>query len=1085
MSVAHFSNASQNLSINKRAALSQLKALGYKKGDRVYMRAFLPSSDPRAAKDPGRKADKLSYSLVEQWQADGCGVYFVVNGGGHTNADVKLCRAIFYEHDNLDKAIQQRLWQTLGLPEPTIQVDTGGKSIHSYWVFDEPIATDLWKPLQTDLLEFADADRTIKNPSRVMRLAGAFHITPGKEPVQSTIVSQSNKRYSYQDLRAIVPTKQPSLISNQPPIISNQQQTQQFPQREHRGNPTDAEIAQSCADALAPWRCDNYQDWLETGMALHAMSPSFLPIWEDYSKRSSKYKPGECEKKWETFKPGGGITAGTLIEKAKQDGWVSPFQKFENKSTGRILETSQYKKQSSNNGGNGGDDGNSPILLSLRDRILEILLRDLSPSEQKEAFINLSTSSRKSLKELEDLGKIISKELEIEEDRGDTQQELKQLIDIRNQKLELQDYLHPDLAEPLTTLAFWMGVPSEVFLVPLLSISASLLSSRMRICANKATNFYQPFIFYMGLVCESGSKKSPIINVFLKALSQLQAEEDNRYAAAKAAYDKDFKKWKKSDSSNEDDPPTPPNLREFYVKNATHEALDGIRASQQSGFIYVLDELSGLIGSYGAYKGGRGTDKESILSGFDGNGVKINRAGGKRLSNPYDAMSITGATQPGKLRQQMGDMEDSQGEWARFLWVPYEEIIKRLPDDDEDAVDINEIISSIFSRLLAIASAIPEAVFTFEKPGKTLFNDYVYELDVQRKQESRQGMKAAIAKLKGYAARLTGIIYLLNCAAENKMPDTVIPTKFVELGIKLSRFFWGQVELIYAFSGVSNSQLAPKLAQIIDLARGQVDGRISNRFVCKKLKIKREDNLVNFRELETLGYGTVNYKRQGFDFILNPVSHSVSECPSSVPTVWDTGKPCNNNTFNHNIIPVSPVSPVSPPLETHDSNKYVERKISSDSEGIRDTGDTGDTGGETQQQQGFDQCPQNRDARDTGDTRDTGGETQQQQSFDQCPQKRDARDTGDAGDTGGETQQQQSFDQCPQKRDTRDTGDAGDTGGETQQQQSFDQCPQKRDARDTGDAGDTNKRPPQQNRKRIKLAPGDGVVLRKVSPGAK
>jgi hypothetical protein len=627
-----------------------------------------------------------------------------------------------------------------------------------------------------------------------------------------------------------------------------------------------------------------------------------------------------------------------------------------------------------------GGDSSSIIELSLRDRLIEILLRNSSVSEHKDALFKLSQSLKRPLRELEDLAQIIRAELEIEEDRNDTQRELQQLISIKNAKLELGDYFHKNLAEPLSELAYWMGVPAEVFLAPLLSTSASLLSSSMRIEANKATNFYQPFIFYMGLVCETGSKKSPILNVFVKSLSKLQEEEEKSYQIKKAAYDKEYKQWKNSKDEDKGEPPLPPTVREYYVKNATHEALNEIRGTQQTGFVYCLDELSGLMGSYGAYKGGRGTDKESVLSGYDGNGSKQNRAGGKRFFNPYDAMSILGATQPGKLAQQMGNMEDCQGEWARFLWIFYQEVVQRLPDDDDNTININGIIDGIFSRLLAISEAMPNEVFTFEKPGKILFNDYVYELDVKRLQEPRPGMKGAIAKLKGVAARLAGILYLLDCAASGNIPDKVIPTKFIELGIKLSRYFWGQIETIYSFSGVSNTEIAPVLAKIIELAQQQGDGRISNRVVCKKLKLKKEANLTNFRELEKMGYGTIEYKKQGFDFILNQVSPSVSSVPTSVPNVGDTRKPSDSNTFNPKISPVSPVSPVSPTNTTFDSNDDEPATkggadIRNDIKEVgdtRDTRDTGDTRSETQHLQGFEQCPQVGDtSKNVGDTRDT------------------------------------------------------------------------------------------------------------------
>jgi len=187
MNLQQFSNTAQP--IDPSQVKQQLAALGYQEGEKVYLRAFFPSSDPRKSKDKGRKAEATNiHELVEiagQFQTEGRGTYFVVNGGGHSDKDVQQTRAIFYEHDNLDKATQTDLWRGLGLPEPTLQIDTGGKSIHSYWVFDEFVEVEKWRSLQTDLLEFADADRALKNPSRVMRLAGAWH-SSGK---QSLIIS--------------------------------------------------------------------------------------------------------------------------------------------------------------------------------------------------------------------------------------------------------------------------------------------------------------------------------------------------------------------------------------------------------------------------------------------------------------------------------------------------------------------------------------------------------------------------------------------------------------------------------------------------------------------------------------------------------------------------------------------------------------------------------------------------------------------------------------------------------------------------------------------------------------------------------
>ena len=76
--------------------------------------------------------------------------------------------------------------------------------------------------------------------------------------------------------------------------------------------------------ALQPYRADNYFDWLQVGMSLKSVDESLLAEWDAWSQQSPSYKPGECEKKWKSFKSSG-ITIGTLAYYAKQDGWTSPF----------------------------------------------------------------------------------------------------------------------------------------------------------------------------------------------------------------------------------------------------------------------------------------------------------------------------------------------------------------------------------------------------------------------------------------------------------------------------------------------------------------------------------------------------------------------------------------------------------------------------------------------------------------------------------------------------------------------------------------------------------------------------------------
>ena len=160
------------LRTDRNQATAQLTALGYSQGDTIYVRAFLPKEDPRYGPGTGRKADQLNWEQIERWQAEGYGIYIVVNGGGHKDQDITHCRALFCEFDDRPIEDQINFWQNLGLPEPSLQIATR-KSVHTYWVFDSPTPVEDWRELQTALLTYTGSDPSLKNPSRVMRLTGA------------------------------------------------------------------------------------------------------------------------------------------------------------------------------------------------------------------------------------------------------------------------------------------------------------------------------------------------------------------------------------------------------------------------------------------------------------------------------------------------------------------------------------------------------------------------------------------------------------------------------------------------------------------------------------------------------------------------------------------------------------------------------------------------------------------------------------------------------------------------------------------------------------------------------------------------
>lgn len=65
----------------------------------------------------------------------------------------------------------------------------------------------------------------------------------------------------------------------------------------------------------------SYQQWVDVGFALKDGGFT-AQDWEDWSRRDAKrYHPGECVKKWATIRASG-VTLGTLVKYARDQGWT-------------------------------------------------------------------------------------------------------------------------------------------------------------------------------------------------------------------------------------------------------------------------------------------------------------------------------------------------------------------------------------------------------------------------------------------------------------------------------------------------------------------------------------------------------------------------------------------------------------------------------------------------------------------------------------------------------------------------------------------------------------------------------------------
>ena len=64
----------------------------------------------------------------------------IFNPGGKKNSEIKFCRFLVFEDDGPGGLEEKRdQWQTAGLPRPSFQVWTGGKSVHHYYLLEKTL----------------------------------------------------------------------------------------------------------------------------------------------------------------------------------------------------------------------------------------------------------------------------------------------------------------------------------------------------------------------------------------------------------------------------------------------------------------------------------------------------------------------------------------------------------------------------------------------------------------------------------------------------------------------------------------------------------------------------------------------------------------------------------------------------------------------------------------------------------------------------------------------------------------------------------------------------------------------------------
>lgn len=740
-----------------------------------------------ATDEPAKKLTGLDLTEIKKRENRGYSVHAVVNQGGQTDLEITSCTAIFYEHDNLEIGLQLDLWRSLQLPVPTFQIATGGKSIHSYWVFDQPTSDKLgWQKLQKDLLEYADADRQLGNLSKMMRLAGSGYFKDGKLTGRATFASESGVKYSFSQLRELIPVAKVEKPSHpEIPLYAN--------------IPLSVVLSTSDRDLIdrgagqGERNCQGAK--LARGIIGAAQRVNYL--FPNYSfDNERKYFDDFCN---HCNPPLGTKEADLIWSAAYKDNPTSTL-------TDLAIENciKSYLKQQSIPGiSNNIIPVKSLSAKGLRDKIDEIVKADLEELEVRFKLHELADECKKSVKELTELYNATKAKFEEQSDKQALEKiAIPKLFEAKKTRLSGFDFLYGDggyLAALLHEAADTMPTAFEHLFTTLLPTVGSCIGTSSTIIINSTETWSQPSIFQTLILGKSGDLKSPSQKLIIKPLQALEDIERQKYQKELERYKSELATYKAdADATSE---PEKPVQRRFIVNDLTQEAKVKLHCENPRGLLQFRDEWSGYISGRNKFRGGNGDDIELELSEFDG--VELRRDRVSAENSGYvskSAINKTGNTQIDTLLSILTKQgfDDSRGEFSR--WLPclvstaFKEIDLFAGDTGLNA-DITKALTNLYSGCLNL----PEKQYFLSDPAKKLTQDMISKLRNLNRDCDDPGWTSIYPKIQGYLCRFILWLHLTNhVLAGNINPPQVIDKQCVQSAGKLIKFYLDQHTLLKA-----------------------------------------------------------------------------------------------------------------------------------------------------------------------------------------------------------------------------------------------------------------------------------------------
>lgn len=382
--------------------------------------------------------------------------------------------------------------------------------------------------------------------------------------------------------------------------------------------------------------------------------------------------------------------------------------------------------------------------------------------------------------------------------------------------------------------------------LPLLAGLAAAIGNTHRIMLKRS--WTEPAIVWAVIVAESGTVKSPAMELALRCVRTRQhramkehADRMQAWESEHARWEIEYDAWRKAGlkgGATGDLPaePAKPICPRTWTDDVTTEALVLRLQENPRGLLMACDELSGWF-NFDRYAGGKGGgDAAKWLEVFGGRSLIVDRKTSGTVYVPRASVSIAGCIPPETLRRALGREHRDSGLAARILFAHPPRMPKRWTDD-EVSERTEAAVAEVFERLYELEHGAdddgdPEPRLVRLSP-KALEAWVRFVNEHGAEQADRVGDEAAAwAKLEGYAARLALVIHLTRVAAgDPSVSDPrLVDADSIASGVVMVRWFAHEAERVYSvLSGDDDARERGRLADWIAGKGGSVTVRELSR----------------------------------------------------------------------------------------------------------------------------------------------------------------------------------------------------------------------------------------------------------------